>query len=92
LAEAGCSLCGIHKNAAHSISNLYAVMCMSVAVGLTATIAMTEKAHRFSKSAIEELNRHPDDIRRLPTRLFALLMLGLTGLLLLFYLLIVTPR
>jgi hypothetical protein len=65
---------------------------MSVAVGLTAKAAMTENTQRFSKSAIEGLNRHPDDIGHLPTRLFALLIVGLTALLLLFYLLIVTPR
>ena len=35
---------------------------------------MTETPHRFTKSAIDELNRDPD---RLPTRTFALLMLGL---------------
>jgi hypothetical protein len=47
---------------------------------------MTETPHRFTKSAIDELNRDPD---RLPMRTFALLMLGLAGMLLLFYLPIV---
>jgi hypothetical protein len=61
-------------------------------LGLVARAAMTEKPYRFSQSAIEELNRHPDDSKPLPTRLFALLILGLTALLLLFYLLIVTPQ
>jgi len=40
---------------------------------------MTEKAYRFSPSAIDELNRHPGE-RRLPTTQFALLMLGLLAL------------
>jgi hypothetical protein len=53
---------------------------------------MTEQPYRFSHSAIEELHGHPDDNRRLPTRLFALLLVGLTAVLLLFYLLIVTPQ
>jgi hypothetical protein len=49
---------------------------------------MTQKAHRFSASEIDELNRHPGD-QRLPARQFALLMVGLVGLLLLLYLQIV---
>jgi hypothetical protein len=53
---------------------------------------MTEKPYPFSKSAIEELNRHPDDARRLPTPLFVLLTVGLTAVLLLFYLLVVTSH
>jgi hypothetical protein len=47
---------------------------------------MTETSHRFSASAIDELNRHPG---RPPTKDFALLMLGLAALLLLLYTLIV---
>jgi hypothetical protein len=50
---------------------------------------MTEKAYGFSKSTIEELNGHPDDIRRLPPKNFALLMIGLAALILVFYLQIV---
>jgi hypothetical protein len=53
---------------------------------------MTEQPYRFSQSAIEGLNTHPDDSRRLPTGLFVLLLVGLTAVLLLFYLLIVTPQ
>lgn len=49
---------------------------------------MTEKAHRFSASAIEELNKHAG-LRRLPARQFALLMAGLAALLLLLYVQIV---
>jgi hypothetical protein len=49
---------------------------------------MTQKEHRFSASAIRELNRHPWD-RRLPVRQFALLMVGLGALLLLLYVQIV---
>jgi hypothetical protein len=49
---------------------------------------MTEKAYRFGISAINELNKHPDT-RRLPARQFALLMVGLSALLLLFYVQIV---
>jgi hypothetical protein len=49
---------------------------------------MSEKAYRFSASAIDELNSH----RRTPrvsTKDFALLMAGLTALLLLLYVQIV---
>jgi hypothetical protein len=45
---------------------------------------MTEKAYRFSASAIDELNKHSGS-RRLPARQFALLMAGLAALLLLLY-------
>ena len=49
---------------------------------------MREKAYRFSASAIDELNSH---LRtpRVPREHFALLMVGLTALLLLLYLQIV---
>jgi hypothetical protein len=50
--------------------------------------AMTEKAYRFSKSAIKELNGGPGS-PRLGPRQFALLMLGLGALMLLLYLQIV---
>jgi hypothetical protein len=49
---------------------------------------MSEKAYRFSASAIDELNSHPRTAR-VPTKYFALLMVGLTTLLLLLYLQIV---
>jgi len=49
---------------------------------------MTEKAYRFSASAIDELNKH-SGFQRLPARQFALLMAGLTALLLLLYVRIV---
>jgi hypothetical protein len=51
--------------------------------------AMTNTKYRFSASAIDELNRHPD-AQRLSTKTFALLIAGLVGLLLLFYLQIVS--
>jgi hypothetical protein len=50
--------------------------------------AMTEKAYRFSASAIDELNKHRG-LQRLPARQFALLMAGLVALLLLLYVQIV---
>jgi hypothetical protein len=50
--------------------------------------AMNKTQYRFSASAIDELNRHPDT-QRLPTKTFALLIAGLAGLLFLFYLQIV---
>jgi hypothetical protein len=50
--------------------------------------AMTEKAHRFTKSAIDELN-HNSGARPVPRRDFALLMVGLAALLVLLYALIV---
>jgi hypothetical protein len=45
---------------------------------------MAEKAYRFSASAIDEMNRHSGTP---PARMkdFALLMVGLAGLVLLFY-------
>jgi hypothetical protein len=49
---------------------------------------MSEKAYRFSASAIDELNSHPRT-PRVPTKDFALLMVGLTALLVLLYLQIV---
>ena len=49
---------------------------------------MTEKAYGFSASAIDELNSHPDT-KHLPTRQFALLMLGLLALVVLLYVQIV---
>jgi hypothetical protein len=49
---------------------------------------MIEKAYGFSKSVIDELNKHPGP-QHLPTKQFALLMAGLVALLLLFYLQIV---
>ena len=49
---------------------------------------MTEKAYRFSASAIDELNK-PSGIQRLPAGQFALLMAGLATLLLLLYVQIV---
>lgn len=48
---------------------------------------MVGKLHRYGKSAIDELNGHPE-ARRVPTRDFALLMTGLTALLVLLYALI----
>ena len=48
---------------------------------------MSEKAYRFSASANDELS-HPRT-PRVPTKHFALLMVGLTALLLLLYLQIV---
>jgi hypothetical protein len=45
---------------------------------------MTEKAYRFSASAIDELNKH-SGIRRLPASQFALLMADLAALLLVLY-------
>jgi hypothetical protein len=49
---------------------------------------MTDKAYRFSASAIDELNKHRG-AQRLSTRRFALLMAGLVALLLLLYVQIV---
>jgi hypothetical protein len=49
---------------------------------------MTEKAYRFSASAIDELNKHRG-AQRLSKRQFALLMAGLVALLLLLYVQIV---
>ena len=49
---------------------------------------MTEKAYRFSASAIDELNKHLG-FQRLPAGQFALLMAGLAALLLLLYVQIV---
>jgi hypothetical protein len=50
---------------------------------------MTEKAYRFSASAIDELNKHRGT-QRLSKRQFALLMAGLVALLLLLYVQIVS--
>jgi hypothetical protein len=49
---------------------------------------MTEKAYRFSASAIDELNKHRG-AQRQSKRQFALLMAGLVALLLLLYVQIV---
>ena len=49
---------------------------------------MTEKAYRFSASAIDKLNKHRG-AQRLSKRQFALLMAGLVALLLLLYVQIV---
>jgi hypothetical protein len=49
---------------------------------------MTEKAYRFSASAIDEMNKR-SATRRLQARRFALLMAGLAALLLLLYVQIV---
>jgi hypothetical protein len=46
---------------------------------------MSEKAYRFNPSAIDELNSHPPT-PGVPAKDFALLMVGLTALLLLLYL------
>jgi hypothetical protein len=50
---------------------------------------MFEKAYRFSASAIDELNRSAGTPPPGSNKEFALLMVGLAGLLLLFYLLII---
>jgi hypothetical protein len=50
---------------------------------------MSEKSYRFSASAIDELNSEPRT-PRVPTKDFALLMVGLTALLLRLYLQIVS--
>jgi hypothetical protein len=48
---------------------------------------MTEKAYGFSTSAIDEFNKQPGT-HHLPARQFALLMAGLSALLLLYVLIV----
>jgi hypothetical protein len=66
---------------------------MSLAIGAqllrqVRRAAMTEKAYGFSKSAVDELNKHPGTPRQ-SARQFALLMAGLGVLLFLLYVQIV---
>jgi hypothetical protein len=86
------SLCQAYNDAADPLSNLYEARPIPHQWALLwkqiRKAAMTEKAYRFSALAIDELNSH---LRtpRVPTKDFALLMVGLTALLLLLYLQIV---
>ena len=83
---------GTNNAATDSHSNLYARRCIFPAIEpqleRIRRAAMTEKAYRFSASAIDELNKHRG-AQRLSKRQFALLMAGLVALLLLLYVQIV---
>jgi hypothetical protein len=86
------SLCRAYNDAADPLSNLYEARPIPYRWALLwkqiRKAAMSEKAYRFSALAIDELNSHPRT-PRVPTKHFALLMVGLTALLLLLYLQIV---
>ena len=89
------SLCRGNNDAADPLSNLYEARPIPYRWALLwnwallwkqiGKAAMSEKAYRFSASAIDELNGHPRT-PRVPTKDFAKLMVGLTALLLLLYL------